>query len=301
MGVKGQVIVWSLVCGLLLSVLIIFPTPSSASPFTVVTLNLQGEPPKVDVSPGSSGIVEVDGNVTCLKYGPDQVKVSLTSSSDISGASCEPPNFVFDGISGSEETQPFKISTRIPQGTTSSATPQVTVSGNYIQGGLVSNINPVSTIIEIIPYCKIEAKVSDSDLDVNAGGEVGVELRIVNVGNCDDSYEIDINNKDNLRDRGFNFPGAMEITLPEKENETINWRIGTDQDMSGGYFMEFKVISKTTENDDSPVYAITSFRINVIKQSITEQIGSYFLSPIAIILSIIVIISALVYKKRKNG
>ena len=65
--------------------------------------------------------------------------------------------------------------------------------------------------------------------------------------------------------------------------------------------MEFKVISKTTENDDSPVYAITSFRINVIKQSITEQIGSYFLSPIVIILSIIVIISALVYRKRKNG
>jgi hypothetical protein len=71
--------------------------------------------------------------------------------------------------------------------------------------------------------------------------------------------------------------------------------------MSGGNFMQFRVNSKTTENDDNPVYAIAPFRINILSKSLGHQIGSYLLSPVAILISIIIIVSILVYRKRKMG
>lgn len=300
MGKFGQIMVCVLVVELLFSALVIITDSSSASPLTTVTISLQGAPPKVDVSPGSSGIVVVAGNVTCQEYGPDQVKVSLTASSEISGASCNPPNLVFEGVSGSEESKPIEVSTRVPVGTTSSATPALTVSGSFVQGGLQYSIPPVSAIIEVLPYCKIEAMVGDVK-NAKAGDNIEIVVKIINVGNCDDSFTVDINNREHLGKKGFDIPAAKDISIPEKDNGTENWKLGTNQDMSGEYYIEFIITSKTTEDDKYPVYTITACKINIIEQSLSEQMGSYFLSPIPIVISIIIIISAVVYKKRKTA
>ena len=56
--------------------------PTNANPLTTVTISLQGDPPCVDVSPGSSGIVTVTGEVRCTKYGPDPVEVYLIAESE---------------------------------------------------------------------------------------------------------------------------------------------------------------------------------------------------------------------------
>jgi hypothetical protein len=94
------------------------PEEAEASPLTIVTLSLQPDPPKVDVSPGSAGIVTMHGSVTCTKYGPDLVKVFLTGSSDFGPAPVVPASFVFSGQAGAENTDTFSVTTRVPMGTT---------------------------------------------------------------------------------------------------------------------------------------------------------------------------------------
>ena len=273
----------------------------SASPLTVVTLSLQEKPPQVDVSPGSSGIVEIDGNVTCLKYGPDEVKVSLMGSSDIGGASVEPPNMVFTGRSGSEEIKPFKVSTRVPQGTSSLDTPVVTMSGMFVQGGLQYSINPVSQIIDVLPYCKIEAKIPDRSHTVEAGENVIIGVEVINVGNCEDRYLIDIVDRGKFQNNGFFIPNEMEITFAEKENKTIPWEMGTKSDMSGKYFMEISILSINSESDQFPINAVLSFEVKVKSSSLPHQVISFVLSPLVIMLIILTVIIAVIYNKRKNG
>jgi hypothetical protein len=296
---KVQVIIWTFL--ILIMMILINSIPVSASPLTVVTLSLQGEPPQVDVSPGSSGIVAIEGNATCLKYGPDEVKVALVGSSDIGGASVEPPNMVFSGMSGSEEIKPFKMSTRVPQGTTSAATPQVLVSGSFVQGGLQYNINPVTTIIEVLPYFKIEGKIQDTTLSVDAGESVTVVLRVTNVGNCEDRFHIDMVDRERYQNNGFLFPSEMEVPFAEKENMTIYWEIDTKSDMSGGYPMEISILSRNSESDQFPITAVLSFQVKVTSQSISHQVISFVFSPLVIMGIILVVIIAVVYKKRKSS
>jgi hypothetical protein len=202
------------------AMMMLIPQETEASPITVVTLTLQAEPPKVDVSPGSSGIVTLQGTVYCLKYGPDQVKVNLIGSSDISAASVIPPNMVFGGAGGTEETRSFAITTRVPQGTTFTATPQVTVSGTFIQGGLNYNIPPVQQLIEILPYYKLEVDTPPPQ-EIGAGEFVYFSIKITNVGNTEDTYEFVFDNLKDLQDKGWTVATITPKTYIEDEVKTL--------------------------------------------------------------------------------
>jgi hypothetical protein len=193
---------------------------AEASPLTVVTLALQAEPPQVEVKPGSSGIVTFTGTVYCLKYGPDQVKVSLSGSSDLGGANVNPPNMVFGGNSGSEESRPFSLTTRVPQGTTFAATPQVTVSGISVQGGLQYPINPVTHFIEILPYYKLEVDTPPPQ-EIGAGEFVNFVIKITNVGNTEDTYEFNFDNLKDLQGKEWTVATITPKTYQEKETKTV--------------------------------------------------------------------------------
>jgi hypothetical protein len=202
------------------TLLIIVPEKAEASPLTVVTLNVQGEPPKVDVSPGSAGIVTVAGTVTCLKYGPDQVKVFLTAQSDTGGASVIPPNVVFGGTGGSEETKSFSVTTRVPMGTTFMATPQISVTGYFVQGGLQYDIGMVTQIMEIEPYYKLQVDTPPPQ-EIGAGEFVYFILKITNVGNAEDTYRFEILNYEDLQDDEWILPTITDKTFTEDEIRSL--------------------------------------------------------------------------------
>ncbi len=275
--------------------------PVSASPLTSVTLDLQDEAPSVDVSPGSSGIVEVNGVVTCVKYGPDQVKVSLAGSSDMGGTSVDPPNMVFSGVSGVEETRTFMATTRVPQGTTSTATPELMVSGIFVQGGLQYPVNPVSIIIEVVPYCKIAVEPVEREIKVNAGEDLHIEAVITNVGNCEDIYSIDMMNRASLANNGFGMPSPMEITFLEKENRTIDWKMETKSHMSGKYYMRMSVYSKTIEEGVESVSAFAAYEVEIIAQPLTNFVFSFLLSPFMIVIIVVIVIVGMVYRNKKKS
>ncbi|UCG68017.1 MAG: hypothetical protein JSV09_09250 [Thermoplasmata archaeon] len=287
---------------ILTSAINIFIVPAYANPLTEVTLSLQEEPAHADVSPESSGIVKIDGTVTCVKWGPDQVKVFLNATSTHGGASVIPPSFVFSGTGGSEDTKPFAVTTRVPQGTSSSELVTVTVSGNYVQGGLQYDIEPQSALIIVDQYYLVEANSTEGfDLTGKAGGNKDIKLNIQNAGNGNDVFEIDFQNRGDLEVKGFNLPAPKEIALPEKSNESINFAIGIPEDISGTYDMEISITSLGSMNNNEPVSQIVPINMKVLEKSIAEHIGSFIFSPLMLVVIIIVIIVAIFIKKKRSG
>ncbi len=198
------------------TMLTIIPESAEASPITVVTVALDPTPPRVDVSPGASGIVTITGSVQCEKYGPDQVKVSLYSSSDTGSASVMPSMLVF---SQSGE-QSIGVTTRVPQGYTFSATPSVTVSGNFVQGGLQYPTNAATQLVEIEPYYKLEVD-TPPPAEIGPGEFVYFPIKITNVGNAEDTYRFEFLNLEDLNDDQWTIATITDKTFVEDEFKTI--------------------------------------------------------------------------------
>lgn len=193
---------------------------AEASPLTIVTLSMQAEPPKVDVSPGSAGIVTMLGTVKCTKYGPDLVKVFLQGSSDFGPAPVVPSSFVFSGQAGAENTDTFSVTTRVPVGTTFTLTPAITVQGYFDQGGLRSTVNPVNQIIQIEPYYKLEVDTPPPQ-EIGAGEFVYFAIKITNVGNTEDTYEFIFQNLEKLQEVGWIIATITPKTFQEDDVKTI--------------------------------------------------------------------------------
>jgi hypothetical protein len=278
------------------TMLILAPEESEASPLTVVTLKLQEVPPKVDVSPGSSGITTFQGEIRCIKYGPDQVKAYLQASSDTGGANVNPPSRVFSGASGSEEVDTFSLTTRVPMGYTFMATPQVVVSGYFVQGGLTYEIPAVTQFIEIEPYYKLQVDTPPPQ-EIGAGEFVFFSIRITNVGNVEDTYRFEFMNLEDLVDKQWTVPTITDKTFYEKEMRTIEvsaqapqtWTIWRNEVIS----FNLRITSIQSEE--------TAFLVRYDVPLYVRQKGIYIpgFSPVFAILGIGVV--ALIMGKRRLG
>lgn len=232
----------------LLLVPLLFSIPVKANPLTVVTLSLQSDPPSVDVSPGSSGMVSIAGEVTCVKWGPDMVKVFLMADSETGSASVVPASFVFSGSAGSESTETFSVTTKVPQGYSSSANPAITVSGYYDQGGLRTSIAPVTQIIIVLPYYKIGASAKDPIVQAKPGENANIYFEVFNEGNCDDVFLIDLENKGELESKGFRLPTPMEVQITEDSSKNISYEVGIPRNISGIHSLNLVITSQGSES-----------------------------------------------------
>jgi uncharacterized membrane protein len=198
---------------------------------------------------------------------------------------------VFSQTSGTEATEPFIATQRVPMGTSSSSTPSITISGYFDQGGLRSNIEPVSTIIVILQYYKIAAFTEEIDVRINPGENGELDLRIVNLGNGYDDFIIDFENRDTLHSDGFKLPPPQEVPMEEEDNRTISLEIGAPEGGSGSYLVEISISSKGSLDEGNPVKVVKTIKVKV--GGITDRFISLITSPLAIIIIIIVIVAAL--------
>lgn len=292
----------------------LFFIPIKASPFTTVTITLQGEPPCVDVSPGSSGIVTVNGEVTCVKYGPDQVKVFLVANSTHGDASVTPASFVFGGASGTEETEPFSVSTQVPQGTSSSTPGTITVSGVWVQGGLQYEIAPVSIIIIIWQYYKMGVAIDETRLLVNSGDTANIEFDVHNEGNGDDIFLIDLENREGLESKGFKLPTPMEVPIGEDSCRNISYEVGIPKNISGIQTLNLCITSKGSESSNSTCKYRMTITLEVVNKKTEglengethDEIVPDELFSLPVGLTIVIIAAALLVvlvlrKKRRAG
>ena len=277
-----------------------------ASPFTTVIISLQEDPPCVDVSPGSSGIFTVEGEVACVKWGPDQVKVFLQAQFEYANASVVPSNFVFAGTSGTEETESFTVSTKVPQGTSSLRTATLTVSGYWIQGGLQYEIAPVSIMVIILQYHKIDVFCNNTLLSLISGENHKIEFKVFNLGNGDDIFLLDLKNRDALEVKGFDLSPPMEFVITEKACRDIIFEVYIPENISGIHNLNLCIISKGSEKSDSLCKYEITIILNIESNSdegeeeeenpfdiITNESSSFPIwlgIPIILIISIIILV-----------
>jgi hypothetical protein len=307
---RGQMWVLLIVLGLLFLAIPLTSNNVQANPFTTVTLSLEGDPPIVDVSPGSSGMVTIEGWVTCVKYGPDSVKVSLFAESDTGSASIVPPNFVFTGSSGTEQTESFSMSTRVPTGYPCKANPSITVSGYWDQGGLRTNIAPVSQIIIIEQYYQIEAFCPEGNLrTVKPGEELDLAVNILNHGNGEDTFFIDIENRLHLFDKGFRMSDPVETTMCEDETRVVILQVTVPEKTSGNQSIHLLIESKGSQSSGSPCESRIMVNLQIesgnttedkpISEEILSNEYSFRLIIISLILTSISITVAIIKRRRR--
>lgn len=202
------------------------PGSVRASPNTEISLTLQPEPPKVDVSYGSAAIVTMHGTVTCKKDGPNLVKVFLKGSSDYGPAPVVPGGFVFSGQTGAENTDTFSVTTRVPQKYIHyyDKTPSMLVSGYYSQGGMTYPIEPVNQTIEVEPFYKIEAQ-APKPKDVAPGDTAVLNVIITNRGNNDDVYEFVFQNLEKLCQTQWQVKTITPVNFKAGETKVISTAI----------------------------------------------------------------------------
>jgi hypothetical protein len=305
-GKLSGITVLTITMGILLSTTLSCAMLVDANPLTEITLKLQPESPEVDVSPGNSGIVTATGTVTCEKWGPDQVKVSLIANCTHGDASVIPPNFVFGGSGGSEETRSFSVTTRLPIGTSSSETPTLTVSGNYVQGGMVYVIEPVSIDIIVLQYYYVNTYFnkggrSSANYTAKYGESVNVDFIVHNAGNGKDKFEVDFDKRDEWEQDGFALPDPIDITLKEKRNYSVSWTIKTPEDKYRYNLIKMVVYSLGSRENGGQVKYISVILIRLEEHTISDRLGAILSSPLVILVMIIVSLVMIVVWYRRRG
>jgi hypothetical protein len=250
---------------------------AKASPNTVVKLCVQPEPPKVDVSPESSGIVTLTGTVYCLKYGPDDVKVSLGGSSNFGGVKVIPPTMIIAGTGGAEESRTFAVTTRVPMGTLASGKGSITVSGSFIQGDLQYPISTVSQFIEIEPFYKMEADKPQTQ-EAREGEFVYIPIKMTNLGNTEDTYEFQFLNLKDLANKQWTVATITPKHFLAGQTQTliVSAQVPFEDDKEGDYIQPFtlKILSQQSfEEGGSVKYDV---RLHVI---VRENPFPTYISP----------------------
>ena len=301
----GRIFVWALTICMLFSIILSGSIFTVGNPLTEVTLDLQDESPKVDVSPGSSGMVTITGSVTCKKWGPDLVKVYLTGNSSHGDASVIPHDMVFDGSAGSVEERTFSVYTRIPKGTSCYETITVTISGYYVQGSMQYEIEPVSIEIIVLQYYRVEVFFNNGqsqnfNTTVKSGSRVNLEFLVHNAGNGNDRFEVDFEDREEWENEGFGLPDPIEISLKEKRNKSISWTIKTPADKYQLNFIMLQVSSLGSRENGGKIRYLSPIYIRTNEHTITDRIGSVLFSPLVILLIIVIslIIIVVWFKKR---
>jgi hypothetical protein len=174
--------------------IILWPTGCvQGSPSNNVTLSLQSDPPMVDVSGGSDGMVSIPGHVNVSHNGTDAIKVFLKADADIGSANLEPSYFIFEGGNESVNSNSFNITSRVPHGYTNDESLGVSVSGYFLVDNLSYPISEVEQDIVIKPHFAPEA-VNPPPQEIGVAEYVYFSIKITNQGNSEDTYEFNIDN-----------------------------------------------------------------------------------------------------------
>ena len=87
--------------------LVLLSFPSFADPITQVTIDPEYQVVEVDVSPGSTGVVETTVNVTCQKVSPATLVVQLSATVPGGSVTLNPVSLTFEEVG--PETQEVNV------------------------------------------------------------------------------------------------------------------------------------------------------------------------------------------------
>jgi hypothetical protein len=229
---------------ILLALFLIIPGNSNA--FTVLpiaTISLDQSSQTADVSPGSLGLVEFTGTVTCECMTGTTAIVSLSASDTWGSATITPSAIQFSA--NDKGPKNFSVAVKAPLGTSSNTVGQVVVTGRVVMypSSLYGTVQPRDGVvgrIDIAPYYKFSTYTNNPEIQCQQGAQTECCFYIDNLGNAEDTFQISTTNDDQLFNSGLQVTvDTPEVMINEQETEDIFVSIITSE--SAGIYSEYNL------------------------------------------------------------
>jgi hypothetical protein len=210
-------------------------TPDSVVPF--VTLELEDTNKTAHVAHGDSCEVKFNGTVSITCSPGTRMEVSLGVTSIQCYAYIYPPTI---WVYRSEEV-PFEVTAILDKEESCKTVSKIIVGGTWkiLPSGREGVANPeegVTGTITIAPFYQFSFLSGKSYDEATPGSKVDYGLTIINEGNDDDTYHIQIVNSDELIDKGLEVtinPSRLEIAERTSAVVTVSVNLPSDFSESG--------------------------------------------------------------------
>ncbi len=245
---------------------------------------------KIDVSPGTLGKTVEFINVTCDNTASQDVVVALSVQSINCSISYYPT--VMEFKQNRKGTQSIWMNISVPLESSTSISPNITLSGVWMQEGSTGNVEPITIPVNIEPFYRLKIQSESYSIATHPGEPGLFNLRLDNEGNSDAKYTLNITNKDNLKKAG--------ITIREYNDKFY---------MSEGMVRWMQLSAETSSYTSTKTYSIAL-------EFTSEESGKTFeyylylrvepgiiqimFSPIALLLIVFVIFVAIFYYRNKR-
>ena len=212
--------------------LILMPEGADAAGEIAVSVNIDGEDPKVEVGPGTDGVMTYTGTVAITQSVDVQWQtavVELVVNSGTFQATEIPPIIIF---TQSREAR-FAFSIQIPPGTPCSdilgdQVFSVTGTWSYEPGAVTGDVSPYDFVLDIEPYYLYRIESPQQYVQTSPGGEFGLDLVVANEGNTNDRIQIDLLNREDLDKAGWSVQyDVSTFPLLYGEEKTIELYVTT--------------------------------------------------------------------------
>ncbi|UCE37245.1 MAG: hypothetical protein JSW00_17500 [Thermoplasmata archaeon] len=291
----GSILVFAMI---FLSLLSLFSISSKAGVFTEVTVEV---PPacEVDVSPGSSGIATLQGTVTCQTLNTlTPVSVTLEATSTIGWVTISPGGVIFQG---SHQSEDINITIGVPITTSTTGDYTCTISGTWEQGPTTGPVNEDSFQILIKSYYMMTIYSETPLKEVKQGESTDFNLTVENTGNCDDDYQVEVHNVEELESSNLLIPKLPKLTVEEGCLRNIQLPVDASSDTpTGEYQINVRVTScKSEGSEDGIVFEEYPLVLKVkkggeVKDEISSKIGETLFDPMILIPIIVIVIVVIV-------
>ncbi|MCK5559906.1 MAG: hypothetical protein KAJ51_04910, partial [Thermoplasmata archaeon] len=167
-----------------------------------------GNVQEASVGPGDPHAVRFQGSVSVHESAVSNVQsvhVKLESSSDQGWELVIHPDEFYINPGNSDD---FELTVRVPFGTSSEIEDTITVTGfaeNYPSGSGGIEIPPIYGTIKIKPYYQVTLRPITNHIKTSPGSEVTFVLLIENNGNAINRFSIELENNDELDEKGYEF------------------------------------------------------------------------------------------------
>jgi hypothetical protein len=278
----------------------IIPSPSTEAGPLVTSVSTDADPyVEVDVSPGSPGSVTIYGNVTCQTTNPlTPVIVTLAVSSTVGVATIDKPSMEFQGT---HQTEEFLV-VITPLGETASTDYSCIVSGTWQQGGQTGDVDPSTTQVVVLPFSLCNIINTEIEKTAETGDSVSFTIELENQGNCDDVYNIEITNLDDLESKGITVDEIGDVGVLQGDTEMVFIKVHISSDCKASTCRVDLTITGTAEEDSEEFRVQLDARIEEGHIRSNNPIGAFIVfSIIVAILMGLFLFARRTRKKKKTS
>lgn len=249
------------------------------------------EPSKTaHVGPGDTGKVVFSGMVRVTLNQATRVVVSLDADDTWDSAVVSPESLLFSA----NGEQPFTVNVTAPPRESFSTIGSVTVTGQWVMypGGLTGPAKPPDGVdgrINIAQFYDFELISPKTLIETSPGEQVEFKLVVQNNGNGMDVFSIDVQNLNELNNKGFQVTLSqvnMEVLEnPAEDIITIVVNVPSSASSLGNNDIKIEVSSVNGASENVPTQTFT-FVVRVPNESIVATTEFSFIIVIIVLITV---------------